>query len=94
VEPDELGRLAFIEMTAHGFACALVKLAEIVGSVKIDSPTARAMKPPSGASSTTNTISLIRVNDTQPRPRGLCAEAPDRRFAPAGGVAQACRRRA
>jgi hypothetical protein len=45
-------------MAAHGVACALVKLGKTIGLGEDRFPTARAMKPPSGASSTTKTISL------------------------------------
>jgi len=50
VEADDFGKPTFVEVAADGVPDFVVEV--VSASVNIDSPRARAVKPPSGASST------------------------------------------
>jgi hypothetical protein len=62
MQSDNFGLFVGLEVTSDGFSRIGSELIQIKTSVKIDSPKARAVKPPSGASSTRKIISLIYLN--------------------------------
>src|SRR5271157_2305357 len=59
METDDLGRLVLVEVTVHGIAHVGLELAQSSASVKIEGPSARAVYPPSGDSSTMKMTSSI-----------------------------------
>jgi len=59
VESDHFGSLTLREVTAHGISDLGVQLWDGIRFVKMDAPRARAVKPPSGASSTTKISSSM-----------------------------------
>lgn len=61
VEPNDLGKLSFIKVTADGITNFPAKFSKVSASAKIDAPSARAVNPPSGASSTMKINSLIAI---------------------------------
>lgn len=59
MEPNDPWLLTFFKVTTDGIADLLVKLGKVIGLSEMDSPSARAVYPPSGASSTMKISSVM-----------------------------------
>ena len=62
MQTDYFRRVSVVEMAIHSVADLLTKGMERGRLGKVDSPKARAVKPPSAASSITKMISFMRPN--------------------------------